>query len=69
MKERTYINLPKDIKQIVPIMKLVYISSLSRDENPQMYHILNEWSNDPNQEKITDIVIFNDHSWTFIEEE
>ena len=65
--ERVYIKLPKEIKHIVPIGNLLAIASHSTDE--EVDFIINEWSNDPNQEKIRNVAIFKDETWAFIMDE
>lgn len=65
--------LPKEIKQIVPIMNLLANATHStlgwEDGMEEVHHILNEWSNDPRQEKIRNVAIYKDNSWGFIEDE
>ena len=65
--------LPKEIKEIVPIGKLLATATHSKlgwaDGLEEVHYIINKWSNDPNQEKISNIAIFHDQSWAFIEDE
>ena len=65
--ERVYINMPKGVKAIVPISNLLAIYTTSEDE--EVDFIINEWSNDPFQEKISNVAYLKDDSWAFVMDE
>ncbi len=71
--ERVYINMPKGVKTIVPIGKLIANASHSKlgwaDGLEEVHYIINEWSNDPNRQKISNVAYLKDDSWAFVIDE